>query len=209
MKRNKIYAIVEGHGEAISPKKGQPPAVYALIAKLLVDLQCWTLFPPSRHGPWRMSSSGDFFAKGKLEHVIRIHKRKMLDAAALLILFDLDDDCPAQKGPEIAERIRQMEELPFSIVVVCAKCEYEAWFLASLETIHPGHRYPDPPEEIRAAKGWLNRHFGYREAGDQSRYTQAIDIEMAWSRSRSFQRLYNALEQIKNAFDTETIIITP
>lgn len=208
MLRNKIYAIVEGHGEAKAPKPGQLPAVYVLINKLLVDLECWTLFRAIKTVPWRMFSSGDFFAKGKLEQIIRHHKKKK-DCAALLLLFDLDDDCPAQKGPEVAERIRGMEELPFSVAVVCAKCEYEAWFLASLESIHTGHTYPDNPEEIRAAKGWLKRKFGYKEARDQSRYTQAIDIETAWTHSRSFRRLYHAFEQIITAHKSGKPVITP
>ena len=208
MVRNKIYAIVEGHGEAKPPTPGQLPAVYVLMNKLLLDLHCWTLFPAIKAVPWRMFSSGDFFAKGKLEQIIRAHKKEQ-DCAAILVLLDLDDDCPAEKGPKIAERIRTMEELPFSVAVVCAKCEYEAWFLASLESIHPGNSYPDNPEEIRAAKGWLKRKFAYREARDQSRYTQAIDIETAWMRSRSFQRLYRAFEQIVEAHQNGKPVITP
>ena len=207
MSRNKIYAIVEGHGEAEPPTQGQQPAVTVLIAKLLQDLQCWSLFPAKKK-PWRMRSSGDFFARGKLEKVIRAHKM-FTDCAALLILLDMDDDCPKQKGPALAERIRAMEKLPFTVVIVCATREYEAWFLASLESIHVGHTYPDNPEDIRAAKGWLKRQFGYQEARDQSAYTQALDIVLAWDRSRSFQRLYHAFEQIVSAFEMGETVITP
>ena len=76
MVRNKIYAIVEGHGEAKPPTPGQLPAVYVLMNKLLLDLHCWTLFPAIKAVPWRMFSSGDFFAKGKLEQIIRAHKKE-------------------------------------------------------------------------------------------------------------------------------------
>jgi hypothetical protein len=149
MPRNKVYAIVEGHGEALAPDKDHPPAVTALMAKLLQELRCWTLFPQSKP-IWRVRSCGDFFAQGKLENAIRAHKN-LADCAAVLILLDLEDDCPAEKGPELAGRIRAMEELPFSVVVVCAKCEYEAWFLASLESIQQGRNYPGDPEAVRDA----------------------------------------------------------
>lgn len=207
MPRNKIYAIVEGHGEAEAPREGEQAAVTVLIAKLLADLQSWTLFP-AKKPPWRMRSSGDFFAAGKLENVIRAHKM-FPDCAALLVLLDMDDDCPKQQAPALAKRIRAMEDLPFTVVIVCATREYEAWFLASLESIHQGHSYEGDPEAIRAAKGWLNRKFGYQEARDQAAYTRALDVVLAWDRSRSFQRLYHAFEQIIAASRVNQTTITP
>jgi hypothetical protein len=206
MPRNKVYAIVEGQGEAKAPDNGHPPAVTALIAKLLQELQCWTLFPQSKP-ILHMRSCGDFFAQGKLENVIRYY-RGFSDCAAVLVLLDLDDDCPAEKGPELAARIRAMEELPFSVVVVCAKCEYEAWFLASLESIQ-GQNYLDDPEAIRGAKEWLGREFGYREVRDQSRYTQQLDVTLARQRSRSFRRLCHAFEELIAAANTNQPVVTP
>jgi hypothetical protein len=121
----------------------------------------------------------------------------------------MDDDCPKDKGPALAERIRIIGSLPFTVVVVCATREYEAWFLASLESIHPNHTYEGEPEAIRAAKGWLNRKFDYREARDQSAYTRALDIVLAWERSRSFQRLYHAFEEIIASAKANQPTITP
>lgn len=206
MPRNKVYAIVEGHGEANVPGTGQQPAVTVLIARLLSRLQCGSLFPYPR--PWRMRSCGDFFAEGKLENVIRAHKA-FDDCIAVLVLVDLDDDCPGQEGPALADRVRDMEALPFSILVVCAHREYECWFLASLESIHPGYTYPDDPESRRDAKGWLAREFGYREVRDQSSYTRALDIDLAWTRSRSFRRLHKAFEELTAACLTGQPVITP
>ena len=205
--RNKVHAIVEGHGEAQAPNKNQQPAVTVLIQKLLNDLECYTLFPSGKP-PWRMRSQGDFFADQKLENVIRAHKI-YADCAAILILFDLDDGCPKEKAPLLTKRLRDMEELPFSIIVVCAKREYEAWFLSSLESIHPEHTYPDDPDFIRDAKGWLRRKFGYRERRDQTRYTRELDLKLARERSRSFRRLYHSFEEITSAFTSNQLIITP
>ncbi len=205
--RNRVYAIVEGHGEAKAPDKHQQPAVTLLIQKLLNDMECYALFPSERP-PWRMRSQGDFFAGQKLENVIRAHK-VYTDCAAILILFDLDDGCPKEKAPTLTKRFRDMEELPFSIIVVCAKREYEAWFLASLESIHPAHTYPGDPESVRDAKGWLRREFGYWESRDQAHYTRELDLKLARKQSRSFRRLYHAFEEITAAFTNNQPIITP
>jgi len=155
-----------------------------------------------------MRSCEDFFAEGKLEDTIRAHKA-FGDCAGVLVLVDLDDDCPGEKGPALAERVRAMKDLPFSVIVVCAHREYEAWFLASLESIHPGHTYPDDPERKRDAKGWLAREFEYRKVRDQSSYTQALDIDLVCARSRSFRRLYHAFEQLIEACAARQLVITP
>ena len=208
MRRNKVYTIVEGHGEANRSAGGDPPAVVVLISKLLQAVGCQTLFPVEHSPPFRMRSYGEFFRDNKLENVIRLYK-KYPDCAAVLILLDMDDDCAKERAFELADRIRAMESLSFSVVIVCAKCEYEAWFLASLETIQPGHAYRQPPELRRDAKGWLKKQFGYRPTRDQSHYTQNLDVNLALARSRSFRRLHHAFEEIVSAASIEQPVITP
>jgi hypothetical protein len=207
MTRNKIYAIVEGHGEANRPQGSVKPATVVLISKLLTELHHWTLFSVEKRPPFRLPY-GQFFRGDKLERAIRLHK-SYEDCAALLILLDMDDDCAKEKSMELVTRIRAMESLPFSVSVTCAVREYEAWFLASLETIQPGHCYEGDPELRRDAKGWLKRHFGYRPTRDQSAYTEGLDIALALGRSRSFRRLYHAFEEIIEASQTGHCIISP
>jgi hypothetical protein len=206
MIRNKIYTVVEGHGEADSRRSSQTPAITILVGKLLTELRSQTLFPGKR--PWRMSSSGDFYKRDKLERVLRAFK-EFEDCAAVLILVDVDENCPILKAHEITSIIQNMEPLPFCVVVVCVKCEYEAWFLASLETIHRAITYPGNPESIRDAKGWLRKSFGYKQVQDQASYTRKLDIALAQNRSRSFRRLYHAFEEILHATEEGKIIITP
>ena len=208
MTRNKVYAIAEGHGEANKPSKKEQAAVIVLISRLLQELKCWSLFPVEKRPPFRMPSYGSFFRGDKLERAIRLHKM-YADCVALLVLIDMDDDCAKEKATELTSRIQKMESLPFSVVVVCARREYEAWFLASLETIHPGQHYPTDPESRRDAKGWLRKQFGYKPTRDQSRYTQDLDIALARERSRSFRRLYHAFEEIATAASTGQCIISP
>ncbi len=207
MSRNKIYAIVEGQGEANRPVSGSQSAVTVLINKLLIDLNCYTLFPVEKIPPFRMSYS-EFFHGDKLERVIRYYK-SFPDCAAVLVLLDMDDECPKERANELTNRIRAMESLPFSVVVVCARREYEAWFLASLETIHQGEQYKSEPEEIRNAKGWLRRKFGYKPTIHQASYTKLLDITMTCERSRSFRRLYHAFQEIIIAVNSGDTIISP
>ncbi|MEZ4867428.1 MAG: DUF4276 family protein [Caldilineaceae bacterium] len=207
MVRNKIYAIVEGQGEANRPIAGGRSAVAVLIQKLLMDLHCWSLFPVEKTPPFRMSYS-EFFRGDKFERAIRYHKN-LDDCAALLVLLDMDDDCPKTQAFALAKRIAAMESLPFSVVIVCARKEYESWFLASLESIHDGERYDHDPEEIRDAKGWLRKKFGYKPTIHQARYTQKIDPTIAYAKSRSFRRLYHAFEEIVAAVADGGSVITP
>ncbi len=205
MSRDKIYAIVEGHGEGNQPASGGRAAINVLIQKLLTDLQCWTLF--SAEKPWRMSYS-EFFHGDKLERTIR-YPKSYNDCAALLVLLDMDDACPKTQAFLLTKRIAAMEPLPFSVVVVCARREFEAWFLASLESIHDGEGYDHDPEEIRDAKGWLRKKFGYKPTVHQARYTQKIDLDLAYQKSRSFQRLYHAFEEIVIATAEGKSVVTP
>ncbi|MEM7532057.1 MAG: DUF4276 family protein [Chloroflexota bacterium] len=206
--RNKIYAIVEGHGEANKGKRGQQSAIVVLVGRMLHELGCWHLFPQGKHSAYRMSYQ-EFFTGSQFEQSIRSHK-SYPDCAAVLVLLDMDDDCPKEKSAELVQRIHQMERLPFSVVIVCAKCEYESWFLASIESIHEGAMpYDGEPEERRGAKEWLRKQFGYKPTQDQSTYTRQMDFTLVYERSRSFQRLYHAFEEIIGANDAEDVVITP
>lgn len=214
MHRNKVYMIVEGRGEADPPSPGEDPAAKILTARLLDHVQCWRWFPSGRR-PWRLRSCGDFYPRTKnLLRVLEAH-RQFSDCAAVLVLFDLEDDCPREVAPHVAARIRERGPWPFSVVVVCAYREYESWFLASLETMpprlpsHAGERYPGDPEKPRDAKGWLERKFGYKETRDQAEYTRSLDIPLAAERSRSFRRLCHAFQQIASSRENNTLIVSP
>jgi len=81
--------------------------------------------------------------------------------------------------------------------------------LVSLDAIHPGESYPGNAESHRDAKGWLRKQFGYREVRDQARYTRLLDIEATCKRSRSFQRLCHAFQDLIAACAMGQPIVTP
>jgi hypothetical protein len=112
------------------------------------------------------------------------------------VLFDAEDDCPAELGPAI---VAQVARPGVQVAVVLAKHEYEAWFLAAAESLR-GRRGlrddlepPPDPEAVRGAKEWLrDRMEGsrtYAETLDQVALTAVMDIEGA-RRADSFDKCY-------------------
>jgi len=205
MNRTTIYIIAEGHAEAVHPFKGNEPACTVLIARLLYWLG-YHAFHASPH-VFRLGSYGAFFRGDKLERAVTYHVRQP-DCAGVVVLLDMDDDCPVQKARDLAARIQKVSGLSCPVAVVCAKCEYEAWFLASLESI-TGDIYEGDPETRRDAKGWLRKRYGYKQTRDQAVYTRKIDVAKACQLSRSFRRAKHALEEIVSAAEQGRPVVTP
>ena len=126
--------------------------------------------------------------------------------AAIPVLSDADDDCPFELGTELARRARSMK-VSVPTAVVCAKREYESWFLASDEG------FQGDAEKYGGAKNWLNRKvasgLAYKETRDQVRFSATMDIDAAFESSRSFRRLCNAVNELVQFVDTGVIKATP
>ena len=132
------------------------------------------------------------------------------DAGWILILFDADDDCPAQKGAAVLAQAQAI--IPHRrVAVVLANREYEAWFIAGAESLngcrgfqcHEEDALIDP-EIPRNAKGWMRERMpaGYGETTDQPAFSARFDLELAHQRSRSFRKLCS--EWDKNAVNALT-----
>ena len=190
MKR--LLIVAEGKGEMVAAAK--------LVSRLLRD---------RGHDSWIVPE--DAYKLGGLpvflsrpDDTLNLIRRKNPDA--VLFLSDLDRGCPKDDAPTAAEIFRSAR-LPFPTAVVLAQCEYEAWVIASIETVAASDsRLPGDltcevePESIRDAKGWLTSHLpdgvSYKPTLDQARYTSAIDVARVFERSRSFRRLCHALDQL-------------
>jgi hypothetical protein len=186
MPSRSIACIVEGHGEA--------QAVPILIRRIAA------IIDPSLSidvkSPLRISRSK--LVRGQeLERAVEFAARKTGGQGGILILVDADDDCPAQLGPQLLDRARKTRgNLPISVVL--AKREFEAWFLASAESLRgkrglPDNLTPPPdPEAIRGAKEWIARHMTqgntYSETLDQPALTALFDPNQAAARSDSFEK---------------------
>jgi hypothetical protein len=87
--------------------------------------------------------------------------------------------------------------------------EYEAWFLASIESLR-GHRgiradaesHPQP-EEPRGAKGQLEQRMAegksYHETADQPALTALFDMQPTYARCRSFRHLVKVFGELATA----------
>ncbi|MEM1055246.1 MAG: DUF4276 family protein [Bacteroidota bacterium] len=199
-----LLIVVEGEGE----EKAAP----ALVSRLLAD---------RGHYDWYVDGNGR--RKGALPAFRKSLARNLAflrikNPGAVLLLFDLDDGCPKQEAHALASEIRK-EQLPFPVAVVLAHREYEAWVLASIETVCTDEpsladdlTYDGDPETRRNAKGWLTDQMPYGTAYkpnlDQARFTGRIDFDLAHERSRSFRRLCNALDQLVERAG-EAGVVTP
>lgn len=188
-----IVPIVEGHGEK--------EAVPLLLRRILSSYEMWnwTVARPIQVGNLNK-------LKMKLQSFIK-YALKYKDCAGILILLDLDDGCPAMENKNLSEP-RHNLYLTCPVSVVFAHREYEAWFLASIETIASDKNnkfsqnliYTKSVESKRGVKEWLSSQlpsgYSYKPTVDQARLTNLIDIGIAQQRSRSFRRLCHAVEQI-------------
>ena len=146
------------------------------------------------------------------------------NAAGIIVLLDLDEaDCAADLARELAARARG-RGLHLPVAIVVAVQTYEAWFLASIETIR-GQRVkgqmflpaevepPSEPETIRSPKDWLKERLvagrGYKEKQDMAPLTQLLDCALVRQRCRSFHRLDHAVEQLIAAVERRDVAVSP
>ena len=184
----RIATIVEGHGEVEAV-----PILLRRIAERLSPDFAVDAPRPIRTGRRKLRKEGE------LERVVRLAARLAGTDGCILILLDADDDCPAELGSELLRRARG-EQADCDIRVVLAKVEYEAWFLAALDSI-AGKRgiaesaaQPPEPESIRDAKGWLSARMpsgqSYSPTLDQPALTAIFDLDSAARMAPSFDKLW-------------------
>jgi len=184
----KVVSIVEGDGEVMA----LPVLLRRLGQWRSPDMSIEVLYPIRVRKDRFLNKPEEF-------------SRQLVLAAAkcendgwILILLDADDDCPAGKGAEIQQRAAA--QVPHRrVAVVLANREYEAWFIAAANSLNglrgfqalPGDVDGDP-ERPRNAKGWMRERMAgrvYGETTDQAAFSAAMDLEMAFQRSRSFRKL--------------------
>lgn len=182
-----VATIVEGDGEV------------AALPVLLRRINNWQtpdvavqVTKPIRVRRDRFLNRGDEFRRYLL-----LAAAKCGENGWILVLLDADDDCPAELGARILERARVC--VPHRRVsVILAKREYEAWFIAAAESLHGQRGFSfNPAESVdaevpRDAKGWMKaRMMGgfYGEKTDQPAFSERMDLQQAFDRSRSFRKL--------------------
>lgn len=207
---NDIYVIVEGDGEV--------SAAPVLVRRLLNE----EFVRPEFNVPRAHNGNGrhNLLKPDGLERFLE-RLRRIADCKGAVVLLDAEEesrDCPPELAYALAERGKALN-LPFPVVVVCAVCEYESWFLSNLHTsiknwLLSNAKYEGPnPEMMCGAKEWLSRHMpsgrAYKETEDQARMTACIDIPHTIEHSRSFRRMAHAIEELLAAIDSGAGGVTP
>ena len=186
---SRIIAIVEGDGEV--------EAVPLLIRRISSEVS--PLTPLDVFRPIRVRRQ-QVLKEGELERYVNLGAVRVGDGGCILILLDANGDCPAELGPTILHRARAARP-DRHIEVILAKCEYETWFIAAVESvadkrgISPDLSVPQDPESLRGAKEWLCNRMSrpYRPTADQAALTALFDMVAARERSPSFDKMWRAI----------------
>jgi len=187
-----ILAIVEGHAEIES--------VPVLLRRRLQQMGAFHVHV-SR--PFRVKRNR-IVRQGELERAIEQGVRDRENVGGILVILDADDDCPAELGPQLLNRARQVTQLP--IVVTLATQEMEAWFLGAKGSLRgicgivPEATAPNDPESIRGAKERLSQNMQagrrYLDVDDQAAFAQQMDFESARRECRSFDKFLRGVDQL-------------
>lgn len=181
-----VQPIVEGHGDV--------EAVPIVLRRIADALGGWIeVRKPIRTPRSRLSRPGE------LERVVALGARQLPGQGAVLVLVDADTDCPVQLASDWRLRAQAISA-PAVVKVVLATGDFEAWFLAAVESlrgkrgIQAAATSPAKPEAIRGAKEHLQRlmdpgHY-YTETLDQPALAAQFDLEAARRRCRSFRKLW-------------------
>ena len=193
-----IKPIVEGHGEV--------PALPILLRRIAGErFGIWNppLLTPGRYpasqllrceenvwvpGPGLIKAAGHARNEG---------------ATALLVLLDADDFCVKTASESVRSALAGATGFDASRIVFAVR-EYEAWLLASAETLQEGTLvYSSDPEQPRDAKGALERHLGlafpYNARTEQPAFSAKINLLLCHERSRSFRKLTKDFKELLTA----------
>ncbi len=199
-----LWLWVEGRGEYFDPRTGRGGAAAVLARRILnerLEAFAWQRIQTAKVG-------GLHTFRRKMERMVA-YLRQRREVDAVLVLLDLDDGCAAETAREVAEELRALNP-PKPIALVFAVREYEAWFLASAESLW-GQPYLGDPEGRRDAKGEVRRNFlsEYAPTIHQASLSARMSLEEAASNSRSFRRLLHAVEELQEAIAAGEVVVTP
>jgi hypothetical protein len=188
----KIYPIVEGHGEV--------QAAPILLRRLLEEAQCQGI---GVGRPIRRTQS-QLRSKEGIQAGVRLALLQP-ECAAVVILFDGEDDCPKELGAKVRLWAQDVAVgKPCDVAI--AYREYETWFLAALESLRGSHGIrtdataPTNPEAKRDAKSTLEEFMpadrAYSETGDQPAMSATFDMALAHRRNRSFRKFVKVVGDV-------------
>jgi hypothetical protein len=190
-----IQPIVEGHGDV--------KALPVLLRRFRDEAEVWDVDVgrPIRRPRSRLVDEAG------VQQAVRLALVQP-DCGAVLLLFDGESDCPANLGPTVqAWATAAADGTPCRVVL--AHREYEAWFLAAIESLrgrrgirNDAESHPTP-ENPRGAKEQLEARMQpgatYLETTDQPAFSALFSLPAAYRRSRSFRKLADSFGNLVRA----------
>jgi hypothetical protein len=222
----RLVLFVEGQGDA--------EAVPVLARQFLTAHSGWShlvLDPnPFRVGELPALCNNDF-AEWK-RYLRAAGKRRELNSILAVVDGDYDKHlgkpfCAVAAARDLAEAGKTVGAgATFSLAVVIARCEFESWLIAGIESLvgkalpdgriplaeMPGKIPPEVEERPRDAKGWLARTLdgGYSPTRDQAPLTRLISVSAIQEKNvRSFRRFEAACAILVSAAAGSQRVISP
>ena len=204
-----LIVIVEGDGEVEAA-----PLLLRRILHEHFDRADFTQFKSKNaHG------RENLLKPGGLEKYLNYARIDGCDGLVVLLDSEVEHkNCPPGLARSLSQRAKNLG-LPFPVVIVCAAAMYEAWFLASIHTLADNFDLPPDTvfdgdvEQVNNPKNWLTNYMTrtsiYKETTHQVSMTAAIDMLAVQKNSRSFRRMLHAVEELLNAIDQDSTIVTP
>ena len=198
MKPLHIVSVVEGHGEV--------DALNTLIRRVASETHpsCSFRFPePIRTSKTKLISKKGEVNRAEIERVMELAVGKMVQHGAILLLLDADYLCPFEMGPKILNSATEARS-DIDIGVVLANTEYESWFVAAIESLSGKHGLKDnlkfQDASKNAGKNWIKNQMlldkKYQETRSQLEMTRDFDMQLARSRSDSFDKFYREVTRL-------------
>lgn len=189
--RTVIASVVEGHGE-----RSALPAIVRRIAGEVFGR--YDIETPSPHRIKRNQMTVGGVVGQVLSNAVRVQAARVEQVGGVLVVADADDDCAVELAQTLAASAG-----PVKVEIAIAVREFEAWYLASIESLRK-HRsvrddatYDGDPEGPRDAKGALAVRMTepYRETLHQVAFAAMLDPSLA-ARSRSFTHLVTCIGRL-------------
>lgn len=182
----RIAAVVEGHGEVQAL-----PALIGRIAREQFGEEVICLRP-------HRVPRGKMTKPEELQRALRVQVQRTGSRGGAVVLLDADKDVPQRLRSELQT---VADGVSTSTVVVVAVREFEAWFLAGIESlrVHKNMRsdatYPSDPEAKRDCKKALAIFMteSYAEVRHQVAFCSLLDLTVTASRSASFRTMIDAV----------------
>jgi hypothetical protein len=178
-----IALVVEGHGDTI--------AIPELVRRYLASQNHYGV----RVGkPLNAKNRGKLLKEGELERFVKLAAIEP-GAAAVMVLFDADDDAACELGPTSLARVEADTAVPVRVCIAIR--EYENWIMASAETVlENGDPLQDPEGSgaEHAIKTAL-RPRAYVKPRDQPSLSSRIDFDIARQRCPSLDRFLRVIDE--------------